>query len=33
LLFERILGPRFVSGPEESLARLKAVAEKAAQPH
>jgi hypothetical protein len=29
LLFERILGRRFVSGPEESLAQLKALAEKA----
>jgi hypothetical protein len=33
LLFERILGARFVSGPEDSLARLKAMAERAAQPH
>jgi hypothetical protein len=27
-VFERMLGPRFVSGPEESLANLKAMAEK-----
>jgi hypothetical protein len=32
LLFERILGPLFVSGPEESLAPLKTLAERAAQP-
>jgi hypothetical protein len=29
-VFERMLGPRFVSGPEESLANLKAMAEKSA---
>jgi hypothetical protein len=31
LLFGRILGRRFVTGPEESLAQLKALAERTAQ--